>query len=89
MLLLQLRCNNAQYIINTFFQYRDVDKYNWCRDSSSQRSLNDFCIVSTELFRLVLDVRVKKGEEHITNQHLLVCIFLLEKLTAPETNDHD
>jgi len=56
---------------------------------SKKNSLKRKKKLSTDLFQPVLDVRVKKGEEHSTDQHLLVCIFALAKLTAPETNDHD
>jgi len=58
-LLLQLCCNNTLYIMNTFFQHRDVHKYTWCRDSLSQLSLIDCCIVSADLFCSMLDVRVR------------------------------
>ena len=38
-----------------------------------QKSLIDFCIVSTDLFSNVLDVRVKRGAELSTDHHLVVC----------------
>jgi len=66
-LLLQLCCNNALCIMNTFFQHRDVHKYTCCRYSMGQRSLIDFCIVSADLFRSVLDVRVKRSAELSTD----------------------
>ena len=47
--------------MNTFYQNRDVNKCTWCRDTLGQRSLFDFCIVPANLFRSVLDIRVKKG----------------------------
>jgi len=59
-LLLQLWCNNALCIMNTFFQHRDMHKYTWCRDSLGQWPLIDFCIVSADLLHSVLDVRVKR-----------------------------
>ena len=37
-LLLQLCCNNALCIMNTFLQHRNVHKYTCCRDSLDQRS---------------------------------------------------
>jgi len=52
-LLLQLRCNNALCIINTFFRHRDVREHTWCRDSLVQRSLIDFSIVSVDLLQSV------------------------------------
>ena len=58
-ILLRLSYNNVLCIMNTFFQHRDLHKYTWCRNSLGQRSLFDFCIVSTDLFRSSLDVRVK------------------------------
>ena len=48
--LLQLRCNNGLCIMNTFFQHRVVHKYTWYRPSMDQKSLIDFCIVSSNLF---------------------------------------
>jgi len=34
--LLQLCCNNALCIVNTFFQHKYVHKYTWWRDSLTQ-----------------------------------------------------
>ena len=59
----KLCCNNGLCILNTFFQHRDVHKYTWYRPSIAQKSLIDFCIVSSNLFLEVLDVRVKRGVE--------------------------
>ena len=60
-LLLQLCCNNALCIMNTFFQHRDLLKHTWCWDALDQWSLTDFCIVSADLSQSVLDVRVSLG----------------------------
>jgi len=78
--LLQLYCNNALCIMNTFFQHRDVHKYNYCRDYLVQQSLTDLCIVSADSFRSVLDIRVKRHVELLTDHHLLVCNLHLLKL---------
>ena len=40
--------------------------------SMDQKSLIDFCIVSSDLFSDVLDVRVKRGAEMSTDHHLVV-----------------
>jgi len=73
-LLLQLCCNNTLFIMNTFFfERRDVHKYIWCRDSLGQRSPIDFCIVSADLFRSVLEIRVKRCARLSTDRHLLAC----------------
>ena len=61
--LLQLCCSNGLCIINTFFQHKNVHKYTWYRPSMAQKSLIDFCIVWSNLFSEVLDVRVKRGAE--------------------------
>ena len=76
-LLLQLRCSNALCIMNTFFQHRDVHKDAWCKDSLGQRSLNDFCIVSADLFRSVLDVCVNRvrNSRPITTCRSATCIW--------------
>ena len=43
------------------------------------RSLIDFCIVSSDLFSDVLDVRVKRVAELSTDHHLVVCSLRLSK----------
>ena len=85
--LLQLCCSNGLRIMNTFFQHREVHKYTCeplCagkryRPSMDQKSLIDFCIVSSDLFSDVLDVRVKRGAELSTDHHLVVCSLRLSK----------
>ena len=37
----------------------------WCTDSFDQRSPIDFCIVSTELFSSVLDVRATRSATYV------------------------
>ena len=44
-----------------------------------QKSLIDFCIVSSDLFSDVLDVRAKRGAELSTDHHLVVCSLRLSK----------
>ena len=77
--LLPLCCSNGLRIMNTFFQHREVHKYTWYRPSMDQKSLIDFCIVSSDLFSDVLDVRVKRGAELSTDHHLVVCSLRLSK----------
>ena len=72
--LLQLCCSNGLRIMNTFFQHREVHKYTWYRRSMDQKSLIDFCIVLSDLFSDVLDVRVKRGAELSTDHHLVVYV---------------
>ena len=55
--LLQLCCNNALSVMNTFLQHGHMQKYVVCRASIGQRSLIGLCIVSADLFCSVLDVR--------------------------------
>ena len=57
--LLQLCCNNGLRIKNIFFQQKEVKKYTWYRPCKDQKSLIDFCIVSSDLFCDVLNVGVK------------------------------
>ena len=45
----------------------------------NQKSTIDFCIVSSDLFSDVLDVRVKRGAELSTDHHLVVCSLQLSK----------
>ena len=77
--LLQVCCSNGLRIMNTFFQHRKVHKYRWYRPSMNQKSLIDFCIVSSDLFSDVLDVRVKRDAELSTDHHLVVCSLRLSK----------
>ena len=77
--LLQLCCSNKFFIMNTFFQNRDVHKYTWYRPSIAQKSFLDFCIVSSGLLSEVLDVRMKRGAELSTDQHLVVCSLRFSK----------
>ena len=77
--LLQLCCSNGLRIMNTFFQHREVYKYTCYRPNMDQKSWIDFCIVSSDLFSDVLDVRVKRGAELSTDHHLVVCSLRLSK----------
>ena len=70
--LLQLCSSNGLSIMNTCF-HKDVHKYTWYRPSMGHNSLIDFCIVSTDLFSNVLDVREKRGAKLSTDHHLVVC----------------
>jgi len=71
--------------MNTFFQHRDVHKYTRCRDSLGQQSLTDFCVVSANWCRSLMDVRVKRGAEVSTDHYLLVCNFLEKPLGPTQT----
>ena len=53
--------------------------HTWHRPSMDQKSLIDFCIISSDLFSDVLDVRVKRGAELSTDQHLVVRSLRLSK----------
>lgn len=75
-LLLDFCANHALAIMNTFFEHRDLHKYTWYRDSLSQRSLIDFIMVSSDLKRRVMDVRVKRGAELSGADHHLVVASL-------------
>ena len=77
--LLQLCCSNKFRIMNTFFQHREVHKDTWYRPSMDQKSLIDFCIVSSDLFSDVLDVQVKRGAKLLTDHHLVVCSLRISK----------
>ena len=65
--------------MNTFFQHREVHNYRKCRLSMIQKSLIDFCVVSSDLFSDVLNVQVKRGAELSTDHHLVVCSLQLSK----------
>ena len=61
--------------MNTFFQHRDVHTYTRYRSNTAQKSLIDFCIVSSDLFSEELDVRVKPGAklstDHTVNEKVV------------------
>ena len=65
--------------MNTFSQHCDVHKYIWYRSSMVQKSLTDFCIISSDLFSEVLDIRVKREAELSTDHHLVVCSLRISK----------
>lgn len=72
-LLLDFCVGNSLTVMNTFFEHRDVHKYTWFR--GTQRSLIDFVMVSPDLRKRVMDVRVKRGAELSTDHHLVVATF--------------
>ena len=72
--LLQFCDTNGLCIMNTFFQHKGIHKYIWYRDSVKQRSINDFCVVSADLFSSVVGVLVKRGAKLSTDHHLVFCI---------------
>ena len=77
--MLQHCFSNGLRILNSFFQHRDVYKDTWYRPSMNQKSLIDFCLVSSDFFSDVLEVRVKRGAEFSTDHHLVVCSLRLSK----------
>jgi exonuclease III len=74
-LLLDFCAGNGLSVMNTYFQHKNIHKYTWYRDALTQKSLIDFIIVSADLKRSVLDVRVKRGAELSTDHHLVVGNF--------------
>ena len=68
--------------MNTFFQHREVHKYTWYRPSMDQKSLIDFCIVSSDLFSDELDVQVKRGAELSTDHHLVVWVTAAHRMSV-------
>ena len=79
--LLQLCSSNGLCIMNTFFQHRDVHKCLMNRFNMAQKSLIDFCIVWSDLFSEVLNVRsevlvrVKRGAKLSADHDLVVCFL--------------
>ena len=65
--------------MNTFFQLREIRKYTWWRPSIEKKSLIDLCVVSSDLFSKVLDVRVKWGAKFSIDKHLVVCSQRISK----------
>ena len=74
-------CRNGLRIMNIFFQHKEVHKYARYRPSMDQKSLIDFCVVSSDLLADMLDVhvRVKRGAELSTDYHLVVFSLRLSK----------
>ena len=79
--LLQLCCSNGLRIMNTvpFSSTERFTSIHGIDPSMDQKSLIDFCIVSSDLFSDVLNVRVKRGAELSTDHHLVVCSLRLSK----------
>ena len=69
--LLQLCCSNGLRIKNTVLRRRKVHKYTWYWPNMDQKFFVDFCIVSSDMFSEVLDVRVKRSAELLTDHHLV------------------
>jgi len=88
-LLIQLCCNNAVHIMNTFVQQTGVSKCTLCKDSLGKRSLSSFCIVSVDLFRSVLAVRVKMAAELPTDHRLVVLQLASGNAATVYTNVDD
>ena len=65
--------------MNAFFQHKEVHKDTWYRPSMDQKSLIDFCIISSDLFSGVLDVQAKRGAALSTDHHLVACSLRLSK----------
>ena len=79
-LLLDFCACNGLSIMNTYFQHRDAHKYTWYRETSGQRSLIDFAVVSADLRSQVMNVRVRRGAELSTDHHLVVCRLRTQNL---------
>jgi len=71
-MVLDFCANNALSITNTLFKHKAHHKYTWKQDTRGYRSIIDFIVVSSDLRRLVLDTRVKRGAELSTDHHLVV-----------------
>ena len=65
--------------MNTLFQHRDVHKYACYRSILAQKSLTDFYIASPDFFSEVLDNRVKRGAELLTDYFLVACSQRISK----------
>ena len=50
--------------------------------SMAQKSLIDFCIVSSDLFSEMLDVQVKRGAELSSDHHLIVLLSAIFETLA-------
>jgi len=65
--------------MNTLFQHRVLHKSTCYKESLEHRKLNNFCIVSADVFLSLSDDRVRSDAELSTNHHLVFCNFFLEK----------
>ena len=65
--------------ISFFSTEKFTIKYTWYRPSMDQKSLIDFCIVSSDMLSDVQDFRVRRSAELSTNHHLVVCSQQLSK----------
>ena len=73
------RCLPLEKNCGMYFLAKTLNFYNTCILFQVPSFLIDFCIVSSDLFSDVLDVRVKRGAELSTDHHLVVCSLRLLK----------
>lgn len=72
--------SNSLSIMNTFFEHSDRHKYTWYRESTNQKSLIDFIVVSQDLRRYVTDVCIKpRAKLKSTDHRLVVAKFQSDK----------
>ncbi|VDP10357.1 unnamed protein product [Soboliphyme baturini] len=70
--LLRFCTNNGLSVMKTFFEHRKVHQDTWYHEACAQKTMVDLIIVSSDLRRSAMDVRVKKGAELSTDHHLVV-----------------
>ena len=59
-------------LTNTMFKHKGVQMFTRHQDTLDRRSMIDFVVVSPDLWLYVLDTRVKRGTELLTDHHLVV-----------------
>ena len=82
-ILLQLCCNNAQLIINTFVQHQDFHNYTSNISSLDKGSLTDFCFLSADSCQSVLDLRVINRRRTVDRSPIVDLQFLFEITPGP------
>ncbi|TWW74372.1 R2DM Retrovirus-related Pol polyprotein from type II retrotransposable element [Takifugu flavidus] len=69
--LLDYCASHSLAITNTMFKHKVVHRCSWHHDSLGRRSMIDFIVVSADLRPYVLDTRVKRGAELLTDHYLV------------------
>ncbi|KAK3547070.1 hypothetical protein QTP86_009563 [Hemibagrus guttatus] len=78
-LLLDFCASHSLSITNTMFKHKGAHQYTWYQDTLGRRSMIDFVVVSSDLQPHVLDTRVKRGAELLTDHHLVVSWIRLQR----------
>ena len=73
--LVALCAERGMFLVNTFFQHRDIHRYTWRRGEGSeweQKSLIDYIIMDECMREWVRDARVVRGGIDVSDHHVVM-----------------